>query len=116
MISPYRRHIKAFTLLLLVIQFCALAYGPVLFTDLLSAEDVSHAGLVCTHAESDSSHGSPDVPLSIARCLELDQPGLIASGLALHPVRVGSTLAASGTSALLPGFAPPIDFPPKYVA
>jgi hypothetical protein len=48
--------------------------------------------------------------------LELDQPGLIASGLALHPVRVGSTLAASGTSALLPGFAPPIDFPPKYVA
>jgi len=101
-------------MLLLVIRFCALAYGPVLFTDLLSPEEVSHAGLVCTHAESDSSHESPDSPLSIARCLELEQPGLIASGLALHPLHVNSTLASSGTRVLLPGYAPPIYIPPKY--
>lgn len=114
MISPYRRHIMAITLLLLVIQFCALAYGPVLFAELVSAEEVSHAGLVCTHAESDSSHETPDGPLSIAQCLELDQPGLIASGFALHPVRVSSKLAASDTSTLLPGYPPPLDIPPKF--
>jgi hypothetical protein len=114
MISPYRRQLKAVTLLLLVIQFCALAYGPVFFTDLLSAEEVSHAGLVCTHAESDSSHESPDGPLSIAKCLELDQPGLIASSLALHPLRVNPTSVSSCRNALLPGYPPPIDIPPKY--
>lgn len=115
MISPDRRHIKAFTLLLLTIQFCSLAYGPVLFTDLVSADQVSHAGFVCTHAESDSSHEWPDDPLAIARCLELEQPGLIASSLALHPVRVVSTLAAPGSIVLLPGYAPPIDIPPEYL-
>jgi len=114
MISPYRRHIKTIALLLLVIQFCALAYGPVLFADLVSAEEVSHAGLVCTHAESDSSHETPDDPLSIAQCLELDQPGLLASSLALHPVRVNPASASSCRNALLPGYPPPIDIPPKY--
>ena len=114
MIRPYRRHLDAITILLVVIQFCALAYGPVLFSDLVSAEEVSHVGLVCTHAESNSSHESPDSPLSIAQCLELDQPGLIASGLALHPLRVDSTLAASGAGVQLPGYAPAIEIPPKY--
>ena len=101
-------------MLLLALQFCALAYAPVLFPALAGADEVSHAGLVCTHAESDSSHQPPESPLSLAQCLELDQPGLVASGLALHPSHTWSTLVSSGRSVLLPGFAPPIDIPPRH--
>lgn len=112
MICIFKR-IKVVAIFLLMLQLCLPVYGPAYFSELLYSVDASHAGFVCTQADSDSEHGSQDLPEHIAHCDELDEPGIISSGPVMNYSPVIAALTLSDKGVLLPGFSAPIEIPPE---
>lgn len=107
------RHMKALTILLLVVQLCLPVYGPEYFSAYLSSVESSHSGFVCAHADADSDHESHDGHKPITFCHELDSPYDVTSALALEHSPVISTLTSSDKGALLDGYGAPFDIPPE---
>lgn len=111
MICTYR-HILA--ILLVAVKLWAPLYGQVYFSELVHTAESSSTAAVCVQDRGVSSHESQENPQHIMQCLELEQPGLIASDRLIYFSPAVSTLASSDKDATLPGYRSPIRIPPKH--
>ena len=107
------RHLKALTIVLILVLFCLPLTGDVYFTTYLSTSEASDAGLICDHNGADSGHESNNGPKMITHCHELDAPYDTASGPFLGHFPIVSMLASTYLGAMLPGYEVPIDIPPE---
>lgn len=110
MIFPYR-HILV--ILVVATKLFAALYGQAYFSEQMSAAESSNTEHICVHDRGVPDHEAQESPQHMIQCLELEQPGLLASDLKILYSPAISTIAASDKDARLPGYRPSIRIPPK---
>jgi len=109
------RHIKALTIVLLLVQLCLPVSGAVYFADHLQMSAAGHSEMSCAHTDAAADHESRDGHEQIPHCHELDAPcdtlpdAVVKNTLNIYP------LTASYKGALLQGYSALIEIPPKNI-